>query len=233
SRGLELRRVRRRCRTAGRDRQGTGAFSRRRPDGEPAPNRTCGAGRARRRTSGGDGRGRALPNPPRAQLELVGRTGVPLSHARVPISSARPAVAEPGTVTKPRAVAVARPIAIAGSLASERRSRGWGRAVDGPPCRLNAVRENGNPAVRLLAVTLRADAGLLLERDVDNPSLVGLHRVHHDPLTRAPDPISQPERHFLDRLFTPVSVVLDVDHQPAPVRSTLVEDQVDDRLERP
>ena len=126
-----------------------------------------------------------------------------------------------------------RPIAIAGSLASERRSRGWGRAVDGPPCRLNAVRENGNPAVRLLAVTLRADAGLLLERDVDNPSLVGLHRVHHDPLTRAPDPISQPERHFLDRLFTPVSVVLDVDHQPAPVRSTLVEDQVDDRLERP
>ena len=67
---------------------------------------------------------------------------------------------------------------------------------------------------------------------MDDTPLVRLHGIHHHPLARAANPLRQPKRHLLDRFLAPVAIVLDVDHQPAPVGAALVEDQVDHRLKR-
>ena len=63
-----------------------------------------------------------------------------------------------------------------------------------------------------LAVAFGLHAWLFLECDMDDPPLIGLHRVHHEPLSGAADALRQPERHLLDGFLSPVAIVLDVDH---------------------
>ena len=66
---------------------------------------------------------------------------------------------------------------------------------------------------------------------MDDPPLIGLHRVHHEPLSGAADALRQPERHLLDGFLSPVAIVLDVDHQASSVAAALIQNQVDHGLE--
>ena len=84
--------------------------------------------------------------------------------------------------------------------------------VDRRACGADSVGQDRHPAVGFFAVAFGLHAWLFLERDMDDPPLIGLHRVHHEPLSGAADALRQPERHLLDGFLSPVAIVLDVDH---------------------
>src|SRR5205085_699462 len=112
-------------------------------------------------------------------------------------------------------------------------TRGRHRTFHRPTGRHHTVGKNRDTSVRLLAMAFGADAWLLFERDMHDPPLIRLHRVHEDALAGPPNPVRETERHFFYGFLPAVAVVLDVHNQPAAIRAAFIQDQVDDGLKCP
>src|SRR5690606_22794635 len=101
--------------------------------------------------------------------------------------------------------------------------------ADGRPL---VFRQDLHLAVLARAYALGAYAGLLAEGDVDDPALVGRHRLERDHVTGLADLLRDVPREVDEHLLAAAAVALDVNAEDGGLVATLGDDGVDQVLDR-
>src|SRR5437588_799336 len=106
-----------------------------------------------------------------------------------------------------------------------------GRRRLGGRRRSAAAWSDHHAALRVLALAVRGDPGVLRERGVDDPALRRGHRPEGDGPPGPAHPLRKPPRHFLQRFPPALPVALHIHDDRHPAAAAVSHDQVDQQVQ--